>query len=277
MKIILKFLLVALIMWPLYAQSQEPPPPATQGKVQPGELNSETSAKSDIKTKAGNNIPRNSIPQTNKTDTPEKGNATENGSKPTNNSQLSTVHDDPITRYTFWLMVFTGLLFVCNVFLWLCTKKAADAAQKAADALPTIERAYLFIEVGKPEHVDRNTFNIPIKASNFGKTPAVVIKYDAAYVWGERCPSTFPHLKGQLPDGVSVVASGEWNGVKITTGDIPPDVLGKIGRGEIKSFCCGRVEYHDVWKIRHETGFCWEVNPAEGSFALSDSPLNNYT
>ncbi len=276
MKIILKLFLVVLIIWPLYAQSQEPPPPVTQGKVQLGELKSETSAKSNIKTENNGNITRNSISTINKIDTESRNPAAQNGHKPNDEGQTGAVKDDPITRYTLWLVIFTGLLFVCNFLLWLYTMRAANAAKKSADALPTIERAYIFVDACTPEHVEGNMFEVAISFSNFGKTPAILTKVHGEFVWGEQSPSKFPEIKLPFPEGSVVVKPNSSELIKVSA-YVPPDILGKIERKEIRSFCCGLVEYHDIWKVKHETGFCWEVSPVGKRGRISDSPLNTYT
>src|SRR5262245_44011889 len=42
------------------------------------------------------------------------------------------------------MAVFTGLLALFSVLLWIYTKRAANAARRAAEHIPAVERAYLF-------------------------------------------------------------------------------------------------------------------------------------
>ena len=42
------------------------------------------------------------------------------------------------------IAVFTGLLALFSVLLWIYTKRAANAAHRAAEHIPAVERAYLF-------------------------------------------------------------------------------------------------------------------------------------
>src|SRR4051812_35618615 len=46
---------------------------------------------------------------------------------------------DPVALYTFGLFLFTGVLGLSTIGLWLQTGKAADAAKIAAEHIPTIE------------------------------------------------------------------------------------------------------------------------------------------
>ena len=165
---------------------------------------------------------------------------------------------------------FTGLLWYYNKKLWKTAAQSAEAAKKAADALPIIERAYIFIETCGPNSFVGNNFTIGAKISNFGKTPAILIKIDAAYIWEEQYPIKFPEFNCRVSDDVSLIAPEKPQVVYIKTPYIP---IGKLG----KAFCCGLIEYEDIWKVRHETGFCWEVNPTTESVAPCKSPLNYRT
>ena len=83
----------------------------------------------------------------NKTNTHSSYTAAQDSNKKNSDCDFGTVKNDPITRYTFWLMIFTGLLVVCNLLLWLYTRKIAKAAKISADVLPTIEKAYVYAAI----------------------------------------------------------------------------------------------------------------------------------
>lgn len=256
--------------------SQEPPPPASQRQMQPRELDSKPSKQHDIKTKGNHDVAGKSTTLYNNVNTPKENAPAKDSQGKCDGSQSPIIKDDPITRYTFWLMVFTGCLAVCNIALWIYTKKSADAAKKSADALPTIERAYIFVDACTPEHVEANMFEVAVSFSNFGKTPAILTKVHGAFVWGERYPIKFPEIKLPFPEGSVVMKPNSSELIKVSA-YVPADILGKIERKEIRSICCGLIEYHDIWKRKHETGFCWEVNPIGQRGRISDSPLNYYT
>src|SRR3954453_9014624 len=54
-----------------------------------------------------------------------------------------TTHD-PVAFFTFVLALFTGILGLSTVGLWIQTRKAADAPKTAAEHIPRVERAYMF-------------------------------------------------------------------------------------------------------------------------------------
>src|SRR3954454_8479991 len=55
--------------------------------------------------------------------------------------------EDPVAFFTLCLVVFTAVLAFSTIGLWLVTGTAARAARDSADALPNLERAYIFIEI----------------------------------------------------------------------------------------------------------------------------------
>jgi hypothetical protein len=73
------------------------------------------------------------MPKINKIDTHRSDAATKNGYEENCDSKFSAIEDNSITTYTRWLMIFTGLLVVCNILLWLSTKKSANAAKKSIE------------------------------------------------------------------------------------------------------------------------------------------------
>src|SRR5258708_30546239 len=72
--------------------------------------------------------------------------------------------------------VFTAVLAFSTIFLWIVTRKAAVAAKASADALITIERAYMFAEVSYKGFVSEDgrgdELHTEVKLWNYGKTPA---------------------------------------------------------------------------------------------------------
>jgi hypothetical protein len=55
--------------------------------------------------------------------------------------------EDPAAFFTLCLVFFTAILSFSTIGLWLVTGTAARAARDSADALPNLERAYIFLEV----------------------------------------------------------------------------------------------------------------------------------
>ncbi len=140
----------------MFISQESTPPPVTQGQMQIGKFNSKAGTKDNIETNNNKYVSQTLMPGVNKKDTASSYSATQNGEKENNKSQTGAINDDPITRYTFWLVIFTGLLVACNVALGFFTMKSANAAKKAADALPTIERAYVFVNMnGYVDYIEK--------------------------------------------------------------------------------------------------------------------------
>lgn len=264
--------------------SQEPPPPAAQGQMQSGKLDSKASTKSNIKTKDSNNKSPNSISPINKTNTGKEDNATQNSSKPTNEGQFGAVKDDPITRYTFWLMVFTGLLVVCNFFLWLCTKKAADTAKKAADVAEIGARAVIRMELpvirairpdliiadnltmeDKPWYGTVNN-GLPTKFSfvlmrdfkNSGRSPAFPKSISVGLMVANRLPDQPRYSKSFILSHASVIKPDDefHNDVYCGT-ELTDNELQGIGEGRIWLWFYGCLYYRDFMNEGREYRFCW--------------------
>ena len=258
--------------------------------MQPGKLNSETSASSNIKTKDNNNSTPKAVSPINKMDTQSSNAKPQNTYKENSNGQPSTIKDDPITTYTFWLMVFTGALVICNILLWFYTMRAANAAKKAADALPTVERAYLFIDsIEWPKGELGFTLSeynklTPIKGiiRNVGRTPAILCKVSSMVSIKESEYPTKEAVRGKLeisvPKGVIIKSDGTEN--FSCGGAIGPSIMTESEFIQATILCYGYVIYEDIFGKSHETGFCYEFKPIylEGRFHISNNKeLNYYT
>ena len=297
------FTLIFFLLVGISAYSQEPSPPSAQGQMQRGKFNPKDNAKSNIESKYNNSVPPNPASQINKIDTPKGDAAAQYRDKPNGNNQIIIVKDD--SPYTLWIVIFTGLLFVCNVLLWFATMRAANAAKKSAAALPAIERAYVFIDKsgdkiypyrgtssGVPEHC---SFNIPIILSNEGKTPAIITKICAGlmitrdnltktildnFIKDQEIPfkdlrvnSDKRNIRSSEPWIATIEVWGydnqytEFFDKKIVDNSAKP----------LKVFCCGEITYRDVMKDTHHTWFCWQYSKTGEYFYRSDNDeLNDY-
>jgi len=174
------------------------------------------------------------------------------------------------------------------------TEKAANAAEKSASALPLIERAHVFVEIGldglgfnfpKGFHFykdanDLGTCSVIAHFKNHGKTPAILTKLHLvmdkvpAYAYPTEITEI---IKSEIPPGI-VISSELTYDIPATT-QITPDEWERINAGEILLICYGRVEYKDVLGDKHGTGFCWEYSPLESRKCFYLSPtekLNHY-
>jgi len=289
-KVIILVSWILLLFAGINSYSQEPSPPATKGQVQPRKFNSESSANSNINTNSNNNSTPKTVSPINKINTQSSKAETQNTNKENGNSQEGAIKNDPITRYTFWLMIFTGALVICNVGLWLYTRKAANSAKKAADALPTIERAYLFIdsiewpkgELGFTLNEYNNLNLIKGMIKNVGRTPAILCNISAKVSIKESEYPTREVVRGKseivFPKGVIITSDGTEN---FSCGEIiGPSIMTESDFIQATILCYGYVIYEDIFGKSHETGFCYEFKPIylEGRFYISNNKeLNYYT
>jgi hypothetical protein len=167
------------------------------------------------------------------------------------------------------------------------TGKAADAAKKSADALPNVERAYLFLRDTRdfrggpfPENPGETKSCVvqPI-FDNLGKTPAILKSYRCGIVANGKVPTT-NDLLGLTEQRLKerAIASG---------GYFSPTVKVEI-RGDWKPrpftlpyadrvFLVGTLQYDDVFRGRQETCFCWELDWAGNTLKEAlDVPSLNY-
>jgi hypothetical protein len=175
--------------------------------------------------------------------------------------------DERIADYTLWLERFTGLLALITTvqigFLIRADRTArtsADAAKLAAEVIPKIERAYIFVKVqlrDAPSPFPEITIDVGFY--NHGKTPALITKlraYPAILTTAPQRLNEFPGSENEVPQGLAVTAGGVyWTTVAQV---VDQESYGQIKSGEITLFCVGRIEYDDILGSHNETGFCWQ-------------------
>jgi hypothetical protein len=173
------------------------------------------------------------------------------------------------------LLLFGGIL--------LAMLRAAKASTSAARALPTLERAYVFLgkdiavtlpDVLGPSAAVRITFHASF--TNHGRTPAVIrwINLDHRYL-------------GELPEGIFedherhgvgiVIGAGETHALADSQLTIPRSEWQRAETGDGAIYLYGRVVYRDVFSAQHETYFCWRYDIPSRAFVVVESEaLNRY-
>jgi hypothetical protein len=143
------------------------------------------------------------------------------------------------------IVTFIALLALSTLLLWVSTRRAANAARKAAEHLPAVERAYVF---GGPTDLFllHDQASVRLAMQNYGKTPAVVREWLVEFV-------------AQEPRGVKPAYD---KAKKTETNEIlepfklfsPPTLF----RSEIPApfFIVGYITYDDVFRQSHTTRFC---------------------
>ncbi len=173
------------------------------------------------------------------------------------------------------LLLFGGIL--------LAMLRAAKASTSAARALPTLERAYVFLgkdmavtlpEVLGPSAAVSITFHASF--ANHGRTPAVI-----------RWINLNHHYLGELPSGVYEDHERHGVGIVIGAGDahaladgkltIPRSEWKRAEAGDGAIYLDGRIVYSDIFAAQHETYFCWRYDIARRAFVVVESEaLNRY-
>lgn len=214
-----------------------------------------------------------------KTEKETKHEAYEQNAKP--------IYEGIVAWSTFALAIITFFLAIANAFLLRITnqtaqaaKVAAGAAQKSAETLAKIERAYVFVTVEATENDIIPTGTVPnshvhVRVSNEGKTPAVLMLVQGEVVKRDAYPTK---------EDVEIATNHIVPGIFIRSGEAktPPIVFVYEGneyerliKREINLICYGRVKYSDVFGKDHETGFCWEFTLGTHHEIFSDAPRTN--
>jgi hypothetical protein len=174
------------------------------------------------------------------------------------------IPDDATGFFTLWIAAFTGVLAVSTIFLWRSTRDAAIAARTAAEHIPRVERAYIFIgpgEIGvrrKDEgRLVETTFAF-IQLNQYGPTPGFVEKVS----WGftTKLPQEPDYSNAQTWD-VGVVMKGK------KTFNLPAP-----GESEILDphYLYAKVDYNDIFRAKHISRFCIRIHPRIGKWETID-------
>jgi hypothetical protein len=211
--------------------------------------------------------------------------------------QQKVADDHLLAVATNQLAIWTGILvFVAVVqavmFFWQLrltraaskdAHAAADAAKASADALPRIERAYLFADISfvdltvmrKDAEYD---MKILVRITNHGKTPAVLTSFRCYPLWHDQAPQQLlPHREAdrKMPEGLAISSTPfEW----IIKENIDHERYTDLCDVVRHLYVVGLVKYKDVLGDERETGFCWNTYPtADGTMmTISPSSLNYF-
>jgi hypothetical protein len=210
---------------------------------------------------------------------------------------------------TVWLARLTFVLagaavIQMGMFIWqlVLTRRAANdartaalAAKASAEAIPLIERAYLFVKVtferplieryaregvGLDAHVEPNyTGTIAVSIFNHGKTPAVLRRLRAYATHEQSQPVALiehENANKKVPDGL-VVAPNDSYVYEIPL-DYDKERFTQLHDVVWRIYCLGLVDYDDVLGKHQTTGFCWQSfsQKYQLSFMISPSAELNY-
>lgn len=187
-------------------------------------------------------------------------------------------------------LLFIGMICVISYAQYTMLRKAIQASEaasrsaaQAALAVPSAERAYMFLEqdisasaLPVTDSAEPAHFTIKFSLRNYGKTPAVVDELQAsgAY-WASGYPESAQAASHAASHGM-VVGSNEKTppltlGFNIAVADLQ-HAYG--GQGQILFW--GRVMYRDVFGQKHETAFCRAYKFEEKAFSVAQADTLNY-
>jgi hypothetical protein len=211
-------------------------------------------------------------------------------------ARTKPIYDLLDSAATVWIALITFVLAILNFILWLTTRKTAEAALKTAEALPNIERAYIFVTVIVLEDEMLRASKgksfppiarITVRIWNGGKTPAILtnLQVDVTEMTsGEPLQADIDKMGNEIAPGI-FIKSGEYRD-HVVQYPITPEEWKQVSRDDAWLVCYGCVEYRDVFGKPHETGFYWETDPLNADlttkspniFTMSNNTdLNYYT
>jgi len=146
------------------------------------------------------------------------------------------------------------------------TKEAANATTNSVANISKIERAYVFVTVEQhPQALEpiyeidgyKGYFvlNANVRCWNLGRTPAVITKIRAIISFGK---AIIPEIEeSDIPSGI-VVGSDKWKNITAISPRFNDIERQNIYNLNTIAYCCGRIEYQDVFYGKYIRGFCWE-------------------
>jgi hypothetical protein len=187
-------------------------------------------------------------------------------------------------------LLFIGMIGVISYAQYSMLRKAIQASEaasrsaaQAALAVPSAERAYMFLEqdisasaLPVTDSAEPAHFTIKFSLRNYGKTPAVIDELQAS---GTYRNSGYPENAQAASHAAShgmVVGSNEKTppltlGFNIALADLQQAY---VGQGQILFW--GRVIYRDVFGQKHETAFCRAYKFEEKTFHVAQADTLNY-
>jgi len=261
--IILLISLMSLYLMGMSAGSQEPPPPTAQG--QPRKVISDRSTTGNVKTKNNDNAAQDRIPKIIPKIHTDSSNAT------AQNAYKEKSDKDSLTAGRWWnyqslLTLFTGLLVLCNILLWLSTKKSADAAIKSIELIkqafiathrPKLRVHSIYLEQlnSIPDSTNGSppiTHQVHCSIDNIGGSTATITRICMTF---ERLskPLPVPSYSGHKL-AKKTIACGESLTESCDVGVYIVDC--SIDRGLDDLYFFGHIDYLDDIRTTRRTAFC---------------------
>ena len=201
------------------------------------------------------------------------------------------IWDVLIVYFTYCLVVVGGFQ---GWYLWEAGRigaVTASAAKKSADALPTIERGYLFLsEIASGAAVSvvlidekrkdgaqgeaTRTFDVELMFTNHGRTPAIVkevfcrVMVSTEYSEHGACEEAKTGSEKVVPSG------GRWHAKSEEFQISDADFQSMRKGGSKRIFAYGEIHYLNIMRESCWTKFCWWLQPG-GDWRPTIDPTHN--
>lgn len=175
--------------------------------------------------------------------------------------------------------LFTIILAISTILLWVVTNKAAEAAKTAAEHIPIVEGAFAYVLL--VEDLVRDQLNsiekdqtaggmprIRIRLKNFGKTPAFVETFRARLVSAGSVKIQGPHVSIQ-PNTI-IGAGAETPGYLSVEISLSAADATAIKNRTAAILLEGTLVYSDIWETEWVAPFDGRYDVGAGSFRLDN-------
>ena len=193
-----------------------------------------------------------------------------------------------VAFYTWCLALIAALQFIALIvqayFLW----RNLRIARASADALPALERAYVFVKpkINLPLAMGWNAgaelaaraISVKYSFTNHGKTPAIVRAIDARVELSNNAPNgTAAHPVALLDNEPIVDAKRSTDPDEVfIERTVSGDEVKALKEGRIYLWFYGSILYEDISKKQHLTRFRWRYEGAQQHFAPDGAvPFND--
>jgi hypothetical protein len=222
---------------------------------------------------------------------------TKTGNTSNENKKEVAWWQDPIAIFTLGLVfigavqavIFYGQMTLISKSL-KPAEEAARAAKEAAEALPKVERAYVFIipelefwdprphSSGVGQYSSR--IGVKFKIVNHGKTPAVVESIDARLRVLPEAPDNRIHVNANIEPGETILEAGQRGDPLLSPRNcnVSEAEADAIERNQSAIWFYGSVYYWDIFGKDHWTRFRWSYSAVLEVFTpRGEAPYNERT
>jgi hypothetical protein len=216
---------------------------------------------------------------------------------PTDSIHEKEDNEHELVRATWALVAVTFALALVTGFLFATTRTAARAAKESAEALPKLERAYLFETVTMTTQISGVATQLSLKQGeidlegsipedvfprfsvrlvNHGKTPAIIksVLLGADHFNNTDEPTSWSFNRIQTEHVLN--PSQELPYEIRDTIPISEEALAELKAGRLSLKVYGKITYEDVFERSHETAWYWQYNGFGESFQRYRRKGQNY-